>query len=202
MGVTSFVSIGRTIQHPAVLREAGAVTGTVPGVLLPVVLQGAAHVGTPGRGGGQEVHHRVQHIHRQLGAQDGPLGIEQHLIAALPALYQVRQQRRRRHGPGHAPLVEPGGGIQPRRVPAVLARVGHPVQRHTVLGRPAADDLGLGIVPPGRVLQSLPAAALFPVRWPPPPSRRAPSAPRRDSPVFSAPRYIPPGSGAFSRART
>ncbi len=68
------------VDQLPVLGEAGAVTGTVPGVFRGIPLQRAAQMGTAFGGGRQQVGHSFKPIDDQLGMKDGTGGGEYLLV--------------------------------------------------------------------------------------------------------------------------
>ena len=64
------------IQHLAGLVKAGAVAGAVPGMFSPVPPQGAAQVGTAGRGRTQEIRDAFCTVAQKLLVKDTALGRE------------------------------------------------------------------------------------------------------------------------------
>ena len=98
------------------------------------------------------------------GHRDGlrlqPLGGKNLGVGIAPALHLVQQQLGRHHGVGHSPFAEAGGHQIIGRFPGKAPDIGHLVQRHAVLGRPAGHLSALR-EPLGRpVPQHLIAASL------------------------------------------
>ena len=109
------ISRCRIINQPAALREAGAMAGTVPCVLLRIPLQRAAQVWAPPDRGGQQAGHCLKSIDSQLGPEDRSGGGKDLCPGISLSLNEVAQDHGRYHGGGHAPFIEACGHIQARR---------------------------------------------------------------------------------------
>lgn len=85
------IPIRRIVQHLTGFREPGAVASTVPAMLLPVVFQRTAQVGTSPCCGDQEIRSCFGAIEEQLGLQDASGRTENPGILIWLLLNQVGQ---------------------------------------------------------------------------------------------------------------
>ena len=130
-------------------------------MLQRIPFQCAAQMGTAFFCGRQQTDHSLKPVDGQLGVKDGTGGREYLLIRVFFPLNKIAEDHSGHHGACHAPLVETGGNIQIFGGGGIRPDIRNAVQAHTVLSGPVVLFLCLRVMPPGKITQFLPTAALF-----------------------------------------
>jgi hypothetical protein len=105
------IVIGWIIQKLSFIGESGAMTGTIPTMLLRIPLKGTAHVRTPGLCGSQKIHGCFQRVASKLRMENTAGRGEYFCIGILFALNTIAQNGCCNHGRGDAPFIKAGGYI-------------------------------------------------------------------------------------------